>query len=59
MAWPNGQTINTADSTSLSPASCLFKNEVYVFWKANDPSNRIFFSAARVTAAKEAETLRA
>ena len=44
MAWPNGHTINPTDATPQSPSSCVFRNELYLFWKANDSSNRIYFS---------------
>jgi hypothetical protein len=44
--WPPGQPINGTDSTSDAPAVCLFQNQLYLFWKANDSSNRIFFSAS-------------
>jgi Subtilase family len=45
--WPNGQKINETDSTPESPAVCVFHNQqLYVFWKANDPSNSIYFSAS-------------
>jgi hypothetical protein len=45
--WPRGTTINGLDSTPLAVAACVFppRNAVYLFWKANDPSNRIFFSS--------------
>jgi hypothetical protein len=45
-AWPNGTTINNVDATPASLATCAFQNQVYLFWKANDPSNRIYFSAS-------------
>jgi hypothetical protein len=34
------------DSTPAAPAACFFLGSVFVFWKANDPSNRIYYSAA-------------
>jgi hypothetical protein len=43
--WPKGITINAVDSTPAAPAS-VFQNKLYLFWKANDSSNRIFFSAS-------------
>src|SRR5260370_25957460 len=43
-SWPAGQVINGRDSTSAAPAAAVFNNQLFVFWKANDPSNRIFFS---------------
>lgn len=44
--WPNGNPINTKDSTSAGPAMVSFKGMLYLFWKANDSSNRIFFSTS-------------
>ena len=44
--WPNGKTINGTDSTPQSPAAVVFNGQLYAFWKANDMSNRIFFSAS-------------
>ena len=46
MAWPNGQPINGVDSTPQAPASCVFNGQLFLFWKANDSTNRIFFSAS-------------
>ena len=45
-AWVPGQTINLVDSTPQAPAACVFNNKLYVFWKANDASNAIWFSAS-------------
>jgi hypothetical protein len=45
-SWPNGKTINNADATPAAPAACVFQNQLFLFWKANDPSNRIYFSAS-------------
>jgi hypothetical protein len=48
--WPPGRPINDVDSTSDSPAACVYQNpiaqdsQMYLFWKANDPSNRIYYS---------------
>jgi hypothetical protein len=44
--WPNGTTINGVDTTPESLAMCAFQNQVYLFWKANDGSNQIYFSAS-------------
>jgi hypothetical protein len=42
--FTQGQPINGVDATPEAPAACVFQNNLYVFWKANDPGNRIFFS---------------
>jgi hypothetical protein len=44
--WPAGQLINNTDSTPCAPVACVFQNQLYLFWSANDSSNRIFFSAS-------------
>jgi kumamolisin len=44
--WPNGQQINNVDSTPAALAACVFQNRLYLFWKANDPSNAIYYSAS-------------
>jgi hypothetical protein len=44
--WPAGKLINGTDPTPQSPASTVFNNQLYVFWKANDASNRIYYSAS-------------
>ncbi len=44
--WPNGRLINNVDSTPKALDTCVFKNKLYVFWKANDPGNRIYYSAS-------------
>jgi len=46
VTWTSGKTINRTDSTSDSPAAVVFNSKLYTFWKANDHSNRIFFSAS-------------
>ena len=46
VTWPAGQTINSVDSTPLAPDACVFDNKLYLFWKANDPSNKIYYSAS-------------
>jgi hypothetical protein len=43
---PNGKTINNVDATPTSPAACVFQNQLFLFWKANDASNRIYFSVS-------------
>jgi hypothetical protein len=44
--WSRGQKINGSDATPESPAACVFNNRLFVFWKANDPSNAIHFSSS-------------
>jgi len=44
--WPNGFRINTKDSTNAAPAAAVFNNKLFVLWKANDPSNRMYFSGS-------------
>ena len=44
--WPNGKTINDVDSTPKALASYVFNNKLYVFWKANDSGNGIYYSAS-------------
>ncbi len=46
VSWPSGTTINTVDSTPQAPAACVLQNQLYLFWKANDPSNDIYYSAS-------------
>jgi hypothetical protein len=48
--WPNGKPINEVDATSAAPAACGFQDRLYLFWVANDPSNRIYYSASPLTA---------
>ena len=43
-SWPPGRKINDVDHTPASPAACLFAGQFHVFWKADDPSNRILHS---------------
>ena len=43
-SWPPGRKINNVDHTPASPAACLFAGQFHVFWKADDPSNRILDS---------------
>jgi hypothetical protein len=45
---PAGKVINGSDSTSAAPAACVFNNQLFVFWKSDDPSNRIFVSAGPI-----------
>jgi hypothetical protein len=40
------QSINSADSTSATPAAAAYNDKLYVVWKASDPSNRIYYSAS-------------
>jgi hypothetical protein len=46
ITWPYGHKINILDSTARAPAACTFNNKLHLFWKANDPGNRIFHSAS-------------
>ena len=49
--WLPGSAINNSDSTSDSPAACVFQPagsltpQLFLFWKENGPSSRIWFSA--------------
>jgi hypothetical protein len=49
--WINGSAINNTDSSSATPAACVFqpsgsqRPQLYLFWKANDASNKIWWSA--------------
>ena len=45
MNWPNGTTINGIDSTLWTPASCVFNNQLFLFWQSTT-STEIFFSAS-------------
>jgi hypothetical protein len=38
--------INNVDSTPAALAACVFNNKLYLFWRANDSSNRIYFSGS-------------
>jgi hypothetical protein len=43
--WPAGKPIsNLPDKTPAAPSACVFRERLYVFWRANDPSNGIYFS---------------
>lgn len=44
--WPSGSAINAVDATPTAPSAVVFKNMLYLFWKANHPSNPIYFSAS-------------
>jgi len=46
-AWPYGRAINGVDRSPLPPAGCVFNGTLYVFWKADSSSNRIYYSATR------------
>ena len=41
-----GQTINNVDATPEAPAAWVYQNKLYLFWKANDPGNHIYFTAS-------------
>jgi hypothetical protein len=45
--FPAGQVINNIDATSAAPAAAVFHGQVFLLWKSNDPSNRIFVSAGQ------------
>jgi len=45
-SWPPGQVINGSDSTSAAPGVCVSPGEIFLCWKANDPSNQIYFSSS-------------
>ena len=42
--WAYGHKIAVSDSTSKTPVACMFQNKLYLFWKARDPKNNIYFS---------------
>jgi hypothetical protein len=44
--WPAGQLVDTIDSTPAPISAAVFNGGLFVFWRANDPSNRIWFSSA-------------
>ena len=44
MEWPNGQSINRTDTTPTALAPVVFNNNLILFWKANNQSDRIFYS---------------
>jgi hypothetical protein len=44
--WPYARTINSIDATPRPPAAAVFRDSMYLFWKANDASNHIFVSAS-------------
>jgi hypothetical protein len=44
--WNPVQPINGGDSTRNAVAACIFDDLVQVFWRANDPSDTIYHSAA-------------
>jgi hypothetical protein len=47
LGFPMGNPINKIDSTSDGPlAACVFEDQLFLFWKANDSSNRIYFSSS-------------
>lgn len=46
VTWPYGRTINNFDSTPDAVTACFFNGKLHVFWKANDPSNRLWVSAS-------------
>jgi hypothetical protein len=44
--WENGRMINQTDTSPFAPAACVFDDQLYLFWKANDPSNAIYYAAS-------------
>ncbi len=53
-SWSPGQKINGTDHTPHAPAACVYCNQLYLFWKAGDPSNSIYFSAYNDTKNQQA-----
>jgi hypothetical protein len=45
-SWPAGQLVDTFDSTPAPISAAVFNGRLFLFWQANDPSNRIWFSSA-------------
>lgn len=43
-AWPAGKTINSVDSTPEAPAMAVFNDSLWLAWKENGSSNRIYIS---------------
>jgi kumamolisin len=43
---PPGRKINSVDCTPDALAACVFQSKLFLFWKANDPSNSIYFSVS-------------
>ena len=43
MEWPGSAVINATDTTTQALASCIFQDQLYLFWKSSS-SNQIFFS---------------
>lgn len=46
ITWPNSRAINNFDSTPEPLSACVFNGVLSLFWKANDPSNRLWTSAS-------------
>lgn len=46
LAALRSSTINAVDSTPTTPAVCVLDGALYLFWKANDSGNEIFYSAS-------------
>ena len=46
VTWPNSHVINNFDSTPEPLSACVFNGVLCLFWKANDPSNRLWTSAS-------------
>jgi len=44
--WAGGTPINASDSTPSALATCIFQDQLFLFWKSNDAFNRIYFTAS-------------
>jgi hypothetical protein len=53
--WRIGNVTEAGDSTSAGPI-WVFNNQLFAFWKANDPSNRLFVSQSPSGAADSFST---
>ena len=42
--WPFGCRVNTVDSTPEALSSCVYQDKIFIFWKANDAGNSIYYS---------------
>lgn len=44
--WPSQNNYLPGQSTSAAPALAGYNGKIYIAWKANDPSNRIFYGSS-------------
>ena len=44
--WPAAININSVDSTPLAPAVSFYQNKLFLAWKANDPTDRLFITSS-------------